>query len=111
MSEVEQVPPLGVVQAQCPGNALKHLRRGATDRTALKARVILHAQTGKGCHLATAQAIYTPGRMEAAAAAIPVGRTAQPEEIARWAWLLTGSGDAGFMTGETVTLSGGDVIR
>lgn len=51
------------------------------------------------------------GRMEAAAAAIPVGRVAQPEEIARWAWLLTGSGDAGFMTGETVTLSGGDVIR
>ncbi|MFE4835660.1 SDR family NAD(P)-dependent oxidoreductase [Arthrobacter sp. NPDC056691] len=51
------------------------------------------------------------GRMEAAAAAIPVGRVAQPEEIARWAWLLTGSDAAGFMTGETVTLSGGDVIR
>lgn len=51
------------------------------------------------------------GRMQAAAAAIPVGRVAQPEEIARWAWLLTGSGDARFMTGETVTLSGGDVIR
>lgn len=51
------------------------------------------------------------GRMEAAAAAIPVGRVAQPDEIARWVWLLTGSGDAGFMTGETITLSGGDVIR
>lgn len=51
------------------------------------------------------------GRMEAAAASIPVGRVAQPEEIARWAWLLTGSDAAGFMTGETVTLSGGDVIR
>ena len=51
------------------------------------------------------------GRMEAAAAAIPVGRVAQPEEIARWVWLLTGSGDAGFMTVETITLSGGDVIR
>jgi 3-oxoacyl-[acyl-carrier protein] reductase len=51
------------------------------------------------------------GRMEAAAAAIPVGRVAQPEEIARWAWLLSGSDAAGFMTGETVTLSGGDVIR
>ena len=44
--------------------------------------------------------------------AIPVGRVAQrPEEIARWVWLLTGSGDAGFITGETITLSGGDVIR
>ncbi|MFP3459621.1 SDR family oxidoreductase [Arthrobacter globiformis] len=51
------------------------------------------------------------GRMEAAAASIPVGRVAQPEEIAKWAWLLTGSDAAGFMTGETVTLSGGDVIR
>ncbi|MBT8161746.1 MULTISPECIES: SDR family NAD(P)-dependent oxidoreductase [Arthrobacter] len=51
------------------------------------------------------------GRMDAAAASIPLGRVAQPEEIARWAWLLTGSDQAGFMTGETVTLSGGDVIR
>ncbi|WP_336715576.1 SDR family NAD(P)-dependent oxidoreductase [Arthrobacter sp. USHLN218] len=51
------------------------------------------------------------GRMDAAAAAIPVGRVAQPAEIAEWAWLLTGSPTAGFMTGETVTLSGGDVIR
>lgn len=40
-----------------------------------------------------------------------MGKVAQPEEIARWVWLLTGSGDAGFMTGETITLSGGDVIR
>ena len=36
---------------------------------------------------------------------------AQPAEIAEWAWLLTGTKTAGFMTGETVTLSGGDVIR
>lgn len=51
------------------------------------------------------------GRMEAAAAAIPLGRVAQPAEIAAWVWLLTGGGAAGFMTGETITLSGGDVIR
>ncbi|MFJ4171159.1 SDR family NAD(P)-dependent oxidoreductase [Paenarthrobacter sp. NPDC089714] len=51
------------------------------------------------------------GRMEAAADSIPLGRVAEPGEIARWAWLLTGSDHAGFMTGETVTLSGGDVIR
>ena len=51
------------------------------------------------------------GRMEAAAAGIPLGRVAQPEEIAHWVWLLTGGGAASFMTGETVTLSGGDVIR
>jgi len=60
--------------------------------------------------------VHTPGnmatgRLEAAAAAIPLGRVADPAEIAEWAWLLTGSPVSQFMTGETVTLSGGDVIR
>lgn len=50
------------------------------------------------------------GRMEAAAASIPLERVAQPSEIAEWVWILT-SDAAAFMTGETVTLSGGDVIR
>jgi 3-oxoacyl-[acyl-carrier protein] reductase len=51
------------------------------------------------------------GRMQDTAASIPLGRVARPSEIAEWAWLLTGGGAASFMTGETVTLSGGDVIR
>lgn len=51
------------------------------------------------------------GRMAAAAASIPLGRVAQPAEIAEWVWLLTGGGASSFMTGETITLSGGDVIR
>lgn len=50
------------------------------------------------------------GRMAAAATSVPLGRVAQPEEIARWVSIL-GSPDAGFMTGETIVLSGGDVIR
>ncbi|MGO2861565.1 MAG: SDR family NAD(P)-dependent oxidoreductase [Brevibacterium sp.] len=50
------------------------------------------------------------GRMAAAAAGVPLGRVAQPEEVARWVSIL-GSADAGFMTGETIVLSGGDVIR
>ena len=50
------------------------------------------------------------GRMEAAAASIPLGRVARPSEIAEWVRILT-SDAAAFMTGETVTLSGGDVIR
>jgi 3-oxoacyl-[acyl-carrier protein] reductase len=50
------------------------------------------------------------GRMESAAASIPLGRVASPEEIARWV-LVVGGPDAGFMTGETVVLSGGDVLR
>lgn len=50
------------------------------------------------------------GRMEQAAASIPLGRVAQPREVARWVELLA-SPDAGFLTGETVVLSGGDVIR
>src|SRR6478752_10250016 len=44
------------------------------------------------------------GRMAAAAASIPLGRVAQPSEIAEWVWILSDSGAAGFMTGETVTL-------
>jgi NAD(P)-dependent dehydrogenase (short-subunit alcohol dehydrogenase family) len=51
------------------------------------------------------------GRMEAAAASVPLGRVGRPSEIARWVWILTGSDAGDFMTGETVTLSGGDVIR
>ncbi|MBT2499247.1 SDR family oxidoreductase [Agromyces sp. ISL-38] len=50
------------------------------------------------------------GRMDAAAASIPLRRVAQPGEIAEWVRLLTSS-QAGFMTGETVVLSGGDVMR
>ena len=50
------------------------------------------------------------GRMEAAAVSVPLGRVAQPEEIARWVAILA-SADAGYMTGETIVLSGGDVIR
>lgn len=51
------------------------------------------------------------GRMEAAAKSIPLGRVAQPSEIAQWVWQLTGSGIAGFVTGETIVISGGDVLR
>ncbi|QDE36029.1 SDR family oxidoreductase [Microbacterium foliorum] len=51
------------------------------------------------------------GRMEAAAAGIPLGRVAQPDEIAEWVWLLSSKAHVAFMTGETIVLSGGDVIR
>jgi 3-oxoacyl-[acyl-carrier protein] reductase len=50
------------------------------------------------------------GRMEAAKDSIPLGRVATPEEIARWVLLLAGP-QAGFMTGESIVLSGGDVMR
>lgn len=50
------------------------------------------------------------GRMDAAAASIPLGRVAQPTEIADWVWLLVGP-RVSFMTGETIVLSGGDVMR
>lgn len=50
------------------------------------------------------------GRMTEAAASIPLGRVARPEEIARWVLLLAGA-DAGFLTGESIVLSGGQVMR
>jgi 3-oxoacyl-[acyl-carrier protein] reductase len=51
------------------------------------------------------------GRMAEAAKGIPLGRVAEPEEIADTVWFLSGEGRAGFMTGETIVLSGGDVMR
>lgn len=49
------------------------------------------------------------GRMEHAAQTVPLGRVAQPEEIAEWVTLL--AENSGFLTGETIVLSGGDVLR
>ena len=51
------------------------------------------------------------GRMAEAAKSIPLGRVAQPAEIAEWVWILTGSGAAGFVDGETIVISGADVMR
>ena len=51
------------------------------------------------------------GRMDAAAASIPLGRVAQPGEIAAWVWLISQPDYGAFLTGETVVLSGGDVMR
>jgi 3-oxoacyl-[acyl-carrier protein] reductase len=51
------------------------------------------------------------GRMAEAAKSIPLGRVAQPSEIAEWVWILTGSGTAGFVDGETIVISGADVMR
>jgi len=51
------------------------------------------------------------GRMAAAAASIPLGRVAEPAEIAEWVWLLSGAGVAGFVDGETIVISGADVLR
>lgn len=51
------------------------------------------------------------GRMDEAAKSIPIGRVAQPEEIAEWVFLLTDSSKAGFVDGETIVISGADVMR
>lgn len=51
------------------------------------------------------------GRMQAAADAIPLGRVGQPEEVAEWVWILSNPDVAGYMTGETINLSGGDYVR
>jgi NAD(P)-dependent dehydrogenase (short-subunit alcohol dehydrogenase family) len=51
------------------------------------------------------------GRMAEAAVSIPLGRVAQPSEIAEWVWILTGSEASGFVDGETIVISGADVMR
>ena len=56
--------------------------------------------------------VDTPGtgqndRMAAAIAAVPLGRAAEPAEIADWVWQL---GRGGYMTGETIVISGGNAL-
>ncbi|WP_291474524.1 SDR family NAD(P)-dependent oxidoreductase [Corynebacterium sp.] len=50
------------------------------------------------------------GRMAEAAKSVPLGRVAQPVEIARWVEMIGGE-DAAFLSGETIVLSGADVMR
>jgi 3-oxoacyl-[acyl-carrier protein] reductase len=48
------------------------------------------------------------GRMAQAAAGIPLGRVAQPDEVALWVQRLT---HPGYVTGETVVIAGGSAMR
>jgi 3-oxoacyl-[acyl-carrier protein] reductase len=50
------------------------------------------------------------GRLADAVRAVPLGRAARPEEIADWVWKL-GSVPGSYLTGETVVVSGGLVLR
>ena len=50
------------------------------------------------------------GRIEEAVKAVPLRRAAAPEEIADWVWKL-GSTPGSYLTGETVVISGGLVMR
>jgi 3-oxoacyl-[acyl-carrier protein] reductase len=50
----------------------------------------------------------TGGRIEQAVKTIPLGRAAQPEEIADWVWKLC---HGTYMTGETLVISGGLTVR
>lgn len=51
------------------------------------------------------------GRLQGAADTIPLGRIAEPEEIADLVWLLSGEGRATYVTGETVVIGGGVLLR
>ena len=48
------------------------------------------------------------GRMDGAAASIPLGRVADPAEIAHWVLQLA---HGSYVTGETLVISGGSLIR
>ena len=74
----------------------------------MSSAVVTEAAGGMG--LATTPGNQAAGRMEAAKNAIPLGRVATADEIARWVPLLAGP-HAGFMTGESVVLAGGDLMR
>jgi 3-oxoacyl-[acyl-carrier protein] reductase len=48
------------------------------------------------------------GRMAEGVKAVPLGRAAQPEEIAEWVWVLA---HGAYMTGETIVVAGGVIAR
>lgn len=50
------------------------------------------------------------GRLADAVRAVPLGRAARPEEIADWVWKI-GSVPGSYLTGETLVISGGLVMR
>ena len=50
------------------------------------------------------------GRIEEAVKAVPLRRAAAPAEIADWVWKL-GSTPGSYLTGETLVISGGLVMR
>jgi 3-oxoacyl-[acyl-carrier protein] reductase len=52
------------------------------------------------------ESVRNEAERAATAASIPLGRYQTPEEIARWVLFLA-SDDAGFMTGQTVSVNGG----
>jgi NAD(P)-dependent dehydrogenase (short-subunit alcohol dehydrogenase family) len=51
------------------------------------------------------------GRMDAAIASIPLQRAATAAEIADLVWFLAGEGRAAYVTGETLTATGGSAFR
>ena len=71
-------------------------------------------EAGVTCNMVAPGWVDTPGnaatgRMEGAAQTIPLRRVAQPSEVAHWVVQLAGAG--GYVTGETLVISGGSLIR
>ena len=56
------------------------------------------------------QGTLTGGRIEEAVRSVPLRRAAEPGEIADWVWKL-GSVPGSYLTGETLVISGGLVLR
>lgn len=50
------------------------------------------------------------GRMVGAEKHIPLGRVAQPEEVAEWVWVLASRQTVSFVTGETIKVTGGELM-
>lgn len=68
----------------------------------IRVNAVAPGTTNTGIHAAGGE----PGRAKRVAAAIPMGRAAEPDEIAPAVLWLLGE-EAGYVTGETITVSGG----
>jgi NAD(P)-dependent dehydrogenase (short-subunit alcohol dehydrogenase family) len=92
-----------------PYNTTKHAVLGLTKEAAVEFAglgVRINAVCPGSTHTAMSEKTTTPAEREMMAATVPMGRWAEPEEVAAAAaWLL--SGDASYVTGASLVVDGG----
>jgi 3-oxoacyl-[acyl-carrier protein] reductase len=99
----------------CPDQLLYSASKAAVV-SLTKSTALALASSGVTANAVAPGWVDTPGnratgRMVGVEASIPVGRVAAPEEIADVVWYLSGERRAPYLTGETIVVSGGLVMR
>jgi 3-oxoacyl-[acyl-carrier protein] reductase len=96
----------------CPGQLLYAASKAAVA-SLTKSLAIELAPRGVAVNAIAPGWVDTPGtraggRMSEGVKAVPAGRAGQPAEVAGWVWALA---HGAYMTGETIVVSGGLIVR